>query len=528
MMQAIRRFIDDRSGAVAVTYALALTALVAIGGVSFDYARMATMDSELQSAADEAALAAATQLDGRAGAITRAQTAVTSYFANSASAVVNRTLLANDGAGTAITGLTFTFYVSFDSATDTFGAVTTVATAAKVVKVGINARKAFYAFTPIVGAFNSGDVTAEAVAGLQAGTCKLPPLMICGPNGGTDFPTAADIGTGIVMKVGPAGQWFPGNFGYVDFGSGSNMVKQLLGTNSASDTCVGGADLTTEPGNKAGATDYLNTRFDIYGSNPSAADCAANGDYCPAKSTRKDLVIQETFTYAEIKNQTAVPAAPARPACGAAAPSGASRTVSNNFMSLPSTALPANTVVGFPRDTCHASGTCGNIGNGTWNVSGYYATHTYLPGGLNHRYDIYKWERDNPGSGLQPGLANTGNTVQWAIKGCKGSPLRCDYTATWTNYCSYPSPIKGTYHATAKDRRVMTVAVTDCTNANGGKKTLPVNKWMDMFLTEPSWDRTSPTTGKTEIYGEIIGVATKPDGSNAYQYYGRQKAVLYQ
>lgn len=232
MMQAIRRFIDDRSGAVAVTYALALTALVAISGVGFDYARMATMDSELQSAADEAALAAATQLDGRAGAITRAQTAVTSYFANSGSAVVNRTLLANDGAGTAITAVTFTFYESFNSDTDTFGAATTVATAAKVVKVGINARTAFYAFTPIVGAFSSGGMTAEAVAGLQAGTCKLPPLMICGPNGTTDFPTTADIGTGLLMKVGPAGQWFPGNFGYVDFGSGSNMVKQLLGTNS--------------------------------------------------------------------------------------------------------------------------------------------------------------------------------------------------------------------------------------------------------------------------------------------------------
>ena len=47
-----------------------------------------------------------------------------------------------------------------------------------VVKVTITARKAYYAFTAIVGAFNSGNLTADATAGLQSGTCKLPPLVI--------------------------------------------------------------------------------------------------------------------------------------------------------------------------------------------------------------------------------------------------------------------------------------------------------------------------------------------------------------
>ena len=45
----------------------------------------------------------------------------------------------------------------------------------------------------------------------------------------------------------------------------------------------------------------------------------------------------------------------------------------------------------------------------------------------------------------------------------------------------------------------------------GGKQSLPVNKWMDIFLTEPSWDRSSPVTSNKEIYGEIIGPATKPN-----------------
>ena len=58
----------DRRGAVAPTVALSLFALIAVGGLAFDYARLAGMDTELQNAADQAALAAASQLDRQPGA----------------------------------------------------------------------------------------------------------------------------------------------------------------------------------------------------------------------------------------------------------------------------------------------------------------------------------------------------------------------------------------------------------------------------------------------------------------------------
>src|SRR3546814_3266744 len=54
------------------------------------------MDSELQNAADQAALAGASQLDGQNGACLRASAAATTL-------VANLTLLANDGDGTAVT-----------------------------------------------------------------------------------------------------------------------------------------------------------------------------------------------------------------------------------------------------------------------------------------------------------------------------------------------------------------------------------------------------------------------------------------
>src|SRR3546814_19011652 len=71
-----KRFWSDTGGAVAATYALALIPLVAILGLAFDYARVVGMDSELQAAADTAALAGATQLTRSAGSMERAVAAI--------------------------------------------------------------------------------------------------------------------------------------------------------------------------------------------------------------------------------------------------------------------------------------------------------------------------------------------------------------------------------------------------------------------------------------------------------------------
>ena len=73
--------------------------------MAFDYARMANLDTELQDAADQAALAAASQLDQTNGSIQRATAAAQSLL-------TNRTLMANDAnvSGTAVTIPTVVFY----------------------------------------------------------------------------------------------------------------------------------------------------------------------------------------------------------------------------------------------------------------------------------------------------------------------------------------------------------------------------------------------------------------------------------
>ena len=92
MHRHVRRLGQNSDGAVASTVALSLFAVIAVGGLAFDYARLAAMDTELQNAADQAALAAAGQLDGGAGACARAAAAASGLLSNN-------TLFANEAAG---------------------------------------------------------------------------------------------------------------------------------------------------------------------------------------------------------------------------------------------------------------------------------------------------------------------------------------------------------------------------------------------------------------------------------------------
>src|SRR5262245_25267868 len=142
------KLLKNSDGAVAPTIALSLVGLVAVGGIAFDYTRMASMETELQTAADQAALAAAAQLDGETGACSRAANAAVSMLAN-------QTRMANDGnaSGRAIT-------IPLETACDNTGRIrfyrdigktqqATTDADAKFVEVTVDVRTANYALTPI-------------------------------------------------------------------------------------------------------------------------------------------------------------------------------------------------------------------------------------------------------------------------------------------------------------------------------------------------------------------------------------------
>ena len=71
-MRLLRRLRGDERGALLVFVAVAIVALLGLIALSFDLGRMASTQTELQSFADNVALAAAGELDGKEDSIERA------------------------------------------------------------------------------------------------------------------------------------------------------------------------------------------------------------------------------------------------------------------------------------------------------------------------------------------------------------------------------------------------------------------------------------------------------------------------
>lgn len=537
-MRWARELWNDDHAAVAPTVALSLFGLLGAGGLAFDYARMAALDTELQNAADQAALAAATQLDGSAGARARATAAAQSLLRNTS--LFADATNATAGDERRITVPTVRFYTSYNETTDVAGAESSGGSAdqdSHVVIVTVGARRAAFALTPIVGLFSSGDLSAQAVASLSSAICQVPPLMFCAPN--ADFPTVNDIGKGVLLEPGPkVGSWTSGNYGYLDFGNGASGVKTNLGKNNDGQACIdGSAGIPTEPGNQASVTSALNSRFDLYAGSATTCD-SATGDFCPSANVRKDLAITEE---AEVVGPAAPAAPPANPGCGAVGAKviGTSNTTDSHGFVLQT---PPR---GLPRDTCHTNGTCPistpKFGDGVWDrdtyVSANFGTSTTASAiaaasgtiaSKLTRWQVYSWELADKTARLPKKSADlTPSTIPYKKIGSTGTG-----TYTFTNRCEYPQPKTGTGVAsssTQKDRRLLTVAVVNCAGASG-KFDADVLRFADMFLVEPSLTRTTPTspyaTGKEQIYAEIVGVAKRPNGNSSFQYYLRQRARL--
>ena len=528
---AQRLWRSDR-GAVAPIVGLSLFGLIAAGGLAFDYARLATLDSELQNAADQAALAAASQLDQQPGAIERATAAAGGLL-------TNQTLLANDAvASRAVTIPVVVFYASRADAEVNVNGFTDVAqyASARFVRVAVAARRAQYALTPIVGVFNSGDVGAEAVATLGTAICKTPPVMICNPQetgSNLNFNASALVGHGLrlVSVGGGTGGWAPGNFGYLDSNGGANGapgLRQALGWNTPPGDCIAQSGVDTKPGATVSVTDALNTRFDIYDSNvscPSGGDCGASINSVkdvvrPANANGGNSCKMHKLGWQEVDSaQQYLPTSASTP--------------------LSSTSTPG--AMGHPRDMCHAvdggvaDACAGPIGNGAWDRDAYFRTHyvradgtrwdnaawratTTLPANAT-RYQVYKWEFENRGSvrggvtvlGSSPSGA-TGNTnVAYGLPQCSASQ-------------GYGGGIVP--GGTQPDRRRISVAVVNCNeqSVNGAETNLQVIKWIDIFLVQPSLSRARTKAG--DVYAEIIGETQTGAGATVGQVVRRDTPVL--
>jgi hypothetical protein len=339
--------------------------------------------------------------------------------------------------------------------------------------------------------------------------------MMCNPNETNDpnF-TTNYVGRGIkLVSVGGGGAWAPGNFGYLNTGSGNpNKIEELkiaLGWESPPGDCLPQTGVNTSTGANTPVTHAINTRFDIYeNGGPGGGACVTGGTCRPSINTVKDLVRIDGDGCGTGNNAWHEPSV-------AYLPSAATR--------LPVT---TPTAMGHPRDICHAVSSTGDcvsyagmpaaqIGNGVWDRATYFSVNypglnwqsqmTTAYGTTNvTRYQVYKWEIANRSTIIAP-LAVTIGAARTAYTTGNGKNA-VQHKDQNSPVCSATGGIVPS--SSTVDRRTFPIAVANCTaqSVNGNSTNVQVVKWMNVFLVEPSANRAR--TGQQDVYVEVVSVST--------------------
>jgi len=523
-MRTPRDLLRNEGAAVAPIVAVALFGLVGAAGLAFDYARLAGLDTELQSAADQAALAAASQLDGLSGAQTRATSAAQSLIAN-------RALFANDGIDRTVTVPTVAFYSIFSDAART---AATGDADSHFVQVTVGARTARYALTPVVRALNSGSLSASAAAGVGTAICNVPPVMVCNPSeplNNADELLGFSPAVGVGMKLITGNADAPGNFGWLEssIGNGASDLAAALGYNKPPGNCSPLTGVTTKTGMSASVLSALNTRFDVFANGNQTCPSQGGGTCSPSSNSRKDLVCSSNNAASCSNDNWSESSRPYRPTSAAA--------LAANGSADPD-------IMGYPRDLCHAvasSAQCGTMGTGSWDRDAYFRVNYKLSGssawtgatGLSasaSRYDVYKWEMTH--TAVTVGGQSYGISIPQSLGGGNGNgngngaqPTGFGYPATGRT---------GLTPGAQGDRRRISLAVLNCSalSLHGKSTNVPVAKWLDVFLVEPSFTRKSGNVAYTdskEVYVEVIGETTAGEnGANLAQVVRRDVPYLLQ
>jgi hypothetical protein len=468
---------DDSRGLMLPYVTTMLVVIVGVSVLAVDGARMVSLQTQLQQAADALALAGAAELDQRSSSITRATNAI-------ASIVTNKTVPGVGNANVTVSSIRFLKSLpASDSSSIAVADTTLNPIEARYVEVTVQpVTLATVLPASFFGGSNSVTAGAQAVAGRGTDVvCKVPPVFICNPYelaGMSDSEATELLLAKLNNPVERRRQWKlnasktgPGQFGWLvppDGCTGASCLADWI-ARTTPNACYrkSGVDLNT--GEKTSVNDGFNIRFDIYqgsikysaayapGINVRKGFTSSNGDWCPPK------------------------AGPAEPYYDNA------------------------TVSALPRDTAFSD----FMGNGQWDCQGYWTkNHTanlpmVLAGGQTgvcgdavattwSRYNVYRYE-------IEQGLIDdwSGNHVPNGT-GESGAP-----------HCAGPG--NGVDETTGKtDRRLIIVPIINCL-ANGpfppgaNATDVPVAAFGNFFMTQPvgaDHDNTNP------LYGELTGQTT--------------------
>jgi hypothetical protein len=253
-------------GAMIITTALVLLFLLGFMGIALDFGHLFVVRTELQTAVDSCALAAARELDGQGTALTRAASAgQTSGNANR----VNMQSATWSGQGQMVAAdITFR---------DSAYALTTVPAAARYAQcvhtqpnIAIWLMKAMGAFSGNAAAYPAtGSVAASAVATRASAqtTCPIP-VALKPKAGGTAPNYGLNVGDWVKLiqaQNASAG----GEIGWANLDGSNSASETESELNNHCGTKVG--DTLGTPGVQTSVTDVWNQRFGIYknSGNPS-------------------------------------------------------------------------------------------------------------------------------------------------------------------------------------------------------------------------------------------------------------------
>ncbi len=470
MWGAFDRLKTSVAGATLVYVSITVAVVLGFIGLALDFSRHHITTTQGQAAADAAALAAASQLDGKAGSRARA----TSAAVTAASALVENGQRFTQERGQRI-DVTVRFLASLPASDDDPITDTHLATGdedAEFVEVTTEILNHSNYFLPVVGASASAELQSKAVAGQEAAVCRVTPFAICNPaengadaNIGAPFDVNNWVGRQIrVLSVGgqATDPWAPGNFGYLNIpgvGQGTPALADTIAGVDGANKCFS-TELDTAPGAVNALRSALNTRFDIY-ENPFFGNDANNASYAPAPNV--------------IKGRT-WDAQGANPCHGVTDPPPA------GIMELPND----NNIEASPGE---------RFGNGAWNCGDYWtANHgtTAAPAGCTNgttaisRWEIYNHEIDNVIPGPNPPPNGT-NSVE------EGRPV-C--------YKGPPTPNMN------RERRLITFAVMNCRehNVKGNSVGVPSEGFMRAFIIHPVGDPLTPGESDFQIDLEVVDV----------------------
>ena len=201
----LRSLVQDTRGAVAIYIALVAPMLLGIGALTLDLGRLMTLNTELQAAADAAALAGARELNRFPGSINKASAAAVGAVSNfqtfaadggGKQIAVDSTICAAPPVAPCIRFLKSLPAVDGDPITS--ANVTTADDEARFIDVHIGARTITNILITIIGGPGTAATSSTAVAGNDRVICNIPPMFMCNP---TEPATNTDLGLTMDMNA---------------------------------------------------------------------------------------------------------------------------------------------------------------------------------------------------------------------------------------------------------------------------------------------------------------------------------------